>query len=273
MPGSRIHATRETLFSIEHHATAGGSDPALLVVLVHGSLDRATSFTRVLRRLGDMHVIAYDRRGYHRSRSTVAPAGPPAELSGHVDDLLGIVDGRPSVVVGHSYGGDVAIGAAILDPAAVRAVVAYEPPLPWCEWWPQRSRAPLDGEDPTTFAEGFFKRMVGEAAWDRLTERDRDERRADGPALLAELAGIRRGGPPFDPAWITVPAVFGRGGKSVPHHRRAAATLAAGAPYGELFEIPGAGHGAHLSHPEAFAQMVRLALRRAGERATNPLPP
>jgi pimeloyl-ACP methyl ester carboxylesterase len=34
-----------------------------VVVLVHGSLDRAASFSRVIRRLPDWGVVAYDRRG------------------------------------------------------------------------------------------------------------------------------------------------------------------------------------------------------------------
>lgn len=241
---------------------AGEADKSPTVILVHGSLDRAASFGRLIRRLNDVDVLAYDRRGYHRSRQ----AGPLVGLEGHIDDLLVLIEslgGRPTVLVGHSYGGDVALGAALRASGCVKAVVAYEPPMPWEEWWPSRARSPLEGEDPALFAEGFFKRMVGEAAWNRLAERDREERRADGPALLAELSSIRRATPPFDVAGIPMPALFGRGGRSVPHHRRATAQLAARAPLGELFEIPGAAHGAHLSHPEAFALLIRRALRRA----------
>ncbi len=35
-------------------------------------------------------------------------------------------------------------------------------------------------------------------------------------------------------------------------------------PGAELFEIAGAGHGAHLTHPDAFAAFVRAAVARAG---------
>lgn len=84
-----------------------------LVVLVHGSMDRATSFARVRHRLAGFHTVSYDRRGYRRSLR----ARPPAtSLDDHVDDLLQVMGGRPGVVAGHSYGGDVAMGAAVRRP-------------------------------------------------------------------------------------------------------------------------------------------------------------
>ena len=41
-----------------------GPDDAPLVVFVHGSMDRSTSFSKVVRRLRDLHTVVYDRRGY-----------------------------------------------------------------------------------------------------------------------------------------------------------------------------------------------------------------
>jgi pimeloyl-ACP methyl ester carboxylesterase len=220
-----------------------------VAVLVHGSLDRATSFARVVRRLADLAVVTYDRRGYNRSRGI--PVGGLAE---HIADLVELVGAGPAVVVGHSYGGDVAIGAALASPGTVVGVGAYEPPMPWLDWWPRRARS--GDEDPARFAQGFFERMVGSDAWSRLTEQARDERRADGPALMAELTGLRSGGAPFDPSLLQVPAVFGRGERSVWHHRRGVAELHEAVAGSELVEIGGAGHGAHLSHPGGFAGMV-----------------
>ncbi len=236
------------------HPASGTDGPPVVVVLVHGSLDRGTSFARVVRRLPDLHVVTYDRRGYHRSRHVTPPA---TSLEDHVADLVAIVDGRPSVLVGHSYGGDVALGAAVAAPEAVRAVGVYEPPLPWSDWWPRRSRGNLAAEDPAVFAEGFFRRVVGDHAWDRLSETARAERRADGPALTAELASIRRPRSPIDLAGVVVPVVLGRGSRSLPHHRRAIDALVELLPRTEVVEFPGATHGAHISHPDAFAAFVR----------------
>jgi len=229
------------------------------VVLVHGSLDRGASFARVVRRLADLHVVTYDRRGYHHSRA-MPVAG---SLAGHVADLLAVVGEGPAVVVGHSYGGDVALGAAIEAPGAIGAVGAYEPPLPWLEWWPRRSASSITGEDPATYAEGFFRRVVGDAGWDRLSDQARADRHADGPALVAELADLRAEEAPFDVGDLRVPLVLGRGGASVWHHRKAVDALVELVPGAEVVEIPGSAHGAQLSHPDAFAAFVRRVVQRA----------
>jgi pimeloyl-ACP methyl ester carboxylesterase len=239
-----------------------------LVVLVHGSLDRAGSFARVARRLDDLHTVSYDRRGYHRSRH-VTPVHDT--LAGHVEDLLAVIAGRPSVVVGHSYGGDIALGAALHPggPGPILAVAAYEPPMPWIG--PSASRPRTDGagdrrpedDDPSMTAERFFRRMVGDSAWDRLPEEAREARRADGPALAGEIAAIRTTVAPFDVGHLSVPAVYGRGSESLPHQRASPEWLVDHTPDAELIEIDGAAHGAHLTHPDAFARLVRRAVARA----------
>jgi pimeloyl-ACP methyl ester carboxylesterase len=244
------------------HPASGSDRLPLVVVLVHGSLDRATSFARVVRRLPDLHVVTYDRRGYHRSR----PALPLAtSLEDHVADLVAIVDGRPSVVVGHSYGGDVALGAAVAAPDVVRAVGAYEPPLPWSGWWPSRANRESGPEDPGAFAESFFRRVVSDDAWNRLPENARAERRADGAELVAELMDLRRDHSPIDFASLAAPVVLGRGSRSLPHHRQAIDALVELLPATEVIEFPGAAHGAHISQPDAFAAFVRRVVERGGE--------
>ncbi len=243
---------------LEHRPRHGNPTAALpRVILVHGSLDRASSFARVVRRLDDLEVVTYDRRGYAGSRSVSPPA---LDLDRHVDDLLALVGTGPAVVVGHSLGGDVALGAAIEAPGPVTAVGAFEPPMPWLDWWPRRGRAGLAGLDPAEYAESFFRRMVGPDSWDRLPEAFRAARRADGPALLAELMAIRGEDPPFDLGRLRVPAVFGFGSRTLEHHRRGVEALVGLVPGAEPFEITGAAHGAHLSHPDTFAEFVRRVL-------------
>ena len=103
---------------IRPHSTSRCGRPpvpgAATVVFVHGSLDRGESFRRVMRRLPELAVVAYDRRGYQGSRG-----GGVVDLGGHIDDLLSIAEearsgpGGPVVAVGHSLGGDVVVGAAL----------------------------------------------------------------------------------------------------------------------------------------------------------------
>lgn len=240
------------------------------MVLVHGTMDRGTSFAKVWRRLGDLDVTVYDRRGYAGSRG----AGPATAIDDHVDDLLAIVGDRPAVVFGHSLGGVVALAAAQRRPDLVRAVAAYEAPAPWAPWWPRATaggRALHDhGADPAAAAEAFMRAMVGDRVWERLPDRSRRARRAEGPALLAEMAALRRDPPPFDPQLVDVPVLSGRGTRSRPHHRRAAADLADAVPGAVLVEVDGADHGAHLSHPDAVAAMVRDLLARTGPGRSEP---
>jgi pimeloyl-ACP methyl ester carboxylesterase len=244
--------------------TAGGT-----VVFVHGSLDRGDSFRLAMRRLPEFATLAYDRRGYQGSRE-----GGVVDLGGHIDDLLDVAEaaradtGGPVVAIGHSLGGNVVLGAALASPRTFASVGVYEPPMPWLGFrrrgatpWPPLS------DDPGEEAERFFKRMVGEGSWDRLTESGRATRRADGPALIADMRNMRTEGPPFDVTALDIPAVFGRGGEqSAPHHRRTVEWLGANVPGAVVYEIANAQHGAHLSHPDHFATMVRLVRERARAR-------
>jgi pimeloyl-ACP methyl ester carboxylesterase len=249
---------------------AGSVPGAPAVVLVHGSLDRAESFRRVMRRLPELHIVAYDRRGYQGSRQ----AGVVG-LHGHSADLAGIVTevrargATTVVVIGHSVGGDVAIGAALAEPLLCDALGAFEPPMPWLGFRRTRpgDERPRDwsplAEDPAEEVERFFSRMVSPSAWRRLSEEGRAGRRADGPALVADLRGLR-GDPPFEVMDLAVPALFGRGGPgSEPHHRDGVAWLGAHVPGAAVYEIEGAHHGAHLSHPDHFAAFTRAVVDRA----------
>ena len=266
--------------AVTEHVPPSGPPDSPLLVLVHGSLDRSRSFSRVLRRLGDLHTVVYDRRGYDKSQNAL-PLN--TTLDGHIDDLLTVIDGRPSVVIGHSYGGDIALGAALRDGGTsdILSVAAFESPLPWLGTWSRRpatssagtrppiSANPDDPEESGDAAEHFFRRMVGDAAWDRLPDSAKAARRGDGPALAAELHAIRLTEAPFDVSGLRIPAVYGRGTDSLPHHRDAVSWLVAHTPDPALVEISGAHHGAHLTHPDAFADMARLAVTRVGRPAVT----
>jgi pimeloyl-ACP methyl ester carboxylesterase len=216
-----------------------------------------------MRRLEDVRVVTYDRRGYQESRN----AEPPVGVERHIEDLLAIlaeIGGSP-VVVGHSLGGVVAIGAAIAEPGRVAAVGAFEPPLRWIPV----ERSPRQGwmsnfDDPDAAVEAFFRGRVGDEAWGRMEPAARADRLADGPALVTELASLN-GEPLFDVTELKVPSVFGGGGASDQFHKENLAWLSEHVPGAELIEIAGAEHGAHLTHPDAFARFVRATMARAAD--------
>jgi pimeloyl-ACP methyl ester carboxylesterase len=47
-----------------------------------------------------------------------------------------------------------------------------------------------------------------------------------------------------------------------PHHRHTVEWLGAHVPDAVVYEIEGAQHGAHLSHPDHFAMLARLVVDR-----------
>jgi pimeloyl-ACP methyl ester carboxylesterase len=245
-----------------------GVEDAPLVVFVHGSMDRSTSFAKVVRRLrDDLRLVSYDRRGYGQS----VTSGGPFTLARQVEDLFSVMADRAGVVVGHSYGGNVALAAAEACPDLVRGVGAFEPPMPWTDWWPTTSGGysvvaqSRTNEDPAEIAERFMRRMLGDERWERLPATTRADRRAEGPALMGEIVDLQAH-PAFDPDAITVPVVVARGAHGADHHRRSVEHLFSAIGDPAMITIEEAGHGAHNSHPDEFAAFVRLVVARAGVR-------
>jgi pimeloyl-ACP methyl ester carboxylesterase len=251
----------------ERPASSSGALGGGLVVFVHGSMDRGASFVKASRILPHLDIVRYDRRGYGRS----VDAGVAASVEAHADDLLAVIDDRPCVVVGHSFGGVIALTAATRSPGSVGAVGAFEAPMPWDPRWPHDSAGGAatdraNGDGTAAAAELFLRRMIDDEAWDALPAGTKDDRRAEGDALVAELTAMRdRDEPPYDLQTITVPIVSGYGMKGKPYHQWAAAELCQRARDGELITIEGAGHAAHASHPAAFANFA-LRVNELGSR-------
>lgn len=226
-------------------------------MVVHGAMDRSSSFGRVAKRLGDLTVVRYDRRGYGQS----AP-GSAVSIDQHVEDLIEVIGDRPSLLLGHSIGGVIALMAAERHPGLLTGVLAHEPPTPWVSWWPTDPHAD-DGGSAADHAERFMIAMVGERTWNRLPLRTREARRAEGPALRGDVASVAGPGSPFDPDAVRLPVLCTAGSEGTWWHRRGAEELASLIEGAEFTEIPGAGHGVHLTHPGALADLTRGLHRRA----------
>jgi pimeloyl-ACP methyl ester carboxylesterase len=249
--------------AVQRRSADPGGAPRPPVVLVHGAMDRAAAFAKSARHLRGLEVVRYDRRGYGRSMD----AGTAPTLDALVEDLLTVMAGTPSCVVGHSIGGTIALAAAARHPNLIVSVGAFEPPLPWKPWWPagtagEAARAVAeDGAEAA--AEAFMRRMIGDRRWEELPDRTRAQRRLEGPALLADLASLRLPEPPFDADQLAVPVTVGHGSETDARHRRAVEELARTIAGADLVVIDGAPHGAHYSHATEFAAFVERAVSRA----------
>jgi pimeloyl-ACP methyl ester carboxylesterase len=106
-----------TLRVIEHR----GSDPA--VVFLHGLPGTAQDFDKVARALPGRHTIAFDRPGFGFSNGGYQPL---SEQLGTIDQLLDTLDVERPVLVGHSYGGTLALAYAARRPDDVRGLVLVD---------------------------------------------------------------------------------------------------------------------------------------------------
>ena len=256
---ARVHAAEVDGLAVTRRPASAPQPRVPTVVLVHGAMDRAASFGRVMRRLAGLDVVAYDRRGYAGSLD----AGVADGIAEHAADLGRVIDWVDTdevVVIGHSLGGTVAAALAVAGESRLVALGMFESPFPVLD----DSFEAVGGgavqlgreQGPAAGAEHFYRLMVGEHTWSRLRERDRAARRAEGPALLAELADLRRRERALDPADIVQPVLVGRGGLSSQRMRTGARLLAERLPAGTLEELARADHGAHLARPDDFARYV-----------------
>jgi pimeloyl-ACP methyl ester carboxylesterase len=231
-----------------------GPPNAPLVALVHGAMDRSASMVPLSRRLDEgFRVLRYDRRGYARSRA----AGGSYTIAAHVADLAAQLDGRRAVLFGHSYGGNVALALAERHPDLVRAVAVYEVPLSWLPWWPgstgRSNRA--SRVSPEDAAEQFMRRMVGDERWEALPRFVRDARRAEGTALVEEIADLAAGAP-WQPERIDVPVVAIYGSLTREHHRDGCHYLAELLSDRDAVVIDGARHNGPFTHPADVAAVI-----------------
>src|SRR2546421_5971548 len=137
---------------------SSGDGPA--VVLVHGfALTRAMWDDITPALSADHRVIRYDCRGFGES-------GPPdaAVPYSHADDLIALLDElgiERAALVGQSFGGQVALLAAIAAPSRVSALVLIDSVLDEVPWDPE-SQTALEVCAARAQAEGPD---AGRAAW------------------------------------------------------------------------------------------------------------
>jgi len=114
------------------HYQQVGEGPDL--VMVHGLTGNlAVWHLRIVPELAEhFRILTYDLRGH--GHSDTPPSGYTLEAM--ADDLLGLLDEleleRP-LIVGHSYGADIALHHALRNPDRVRQVIAIEAALPALE--------------------------------------------------------------------------------------------------------------------------------------------
>jgi len=260
-------------FELAHRAPARGRANAP-VILVHGTASDHTTW-RVVGPLlaATRRVVAIDRRGRGASED-----GPAYAIEREEEDVVAVVravaseTGGPVDVVGHSYGGRVALGAALRS-GLVRRVVCYEgAPVHVRRGRVARAMlARLDADAragrPDRMLDRFLRAEVGFRATELAAYHANpvwpDRVAAAGRTLLRELraetgptAGLERLGSVRQPVLLII------GTESVPWFLRGTERLAARLADVRVVEIAGAAHAAHHTHPDAFVAAVEAFLDR-----------
>jgi esterase len=195
-------------------------------------------------------VIVYDRRGCTRSERP-----DPYDITTvgqHADDAAGLLealDAIPAVVIGRSYGGDVAVDLVQRYPDLVRALVLLEPAvfalsaetLAWGEMLTSQVQAAAAAGGPAAASDRLYRIVLGDAAWQGLPEAVRQMVVDNGPAVLAELTGGWSRPDPAVLARVRQPVLIVSAASS-PAAFRSANDVLSGMIPGARHELIGGGH-------------------------------
>jgi pimeloyl-ACP methyl ester carboxylesterase len=231
-----------------HVVEHAGREGAPVVLLIHGLTDSLASFAGMVEQLTPEHtVITYDRRGWGGSRDDE----PPTSLGDHAQDAIDLLAGRRATVVGHSYGGVVALMAATMRPDLVASLVVFEPTVQFTDWWPDHDEMMRRSAD--------MKPML--RRWSEgMPRRTPEQRAADEESMARDFSFVVTA--PFDFADVTVPCIVGGSVDTTPWDYQSAARLS------ELLDADvvmfrDAGHPAHRTHAREFADLTRRAVALA----------
>lgn len=272
VPSRHLRSADGTPIALFSSGPAGSDVNTPALILVHGAAADHTTFRVIGPRLAERYPVhTIDRRGRGASGDTL-----PYAIEREFEDVASVADviatemGRPVAVIGHSYGGRCALGAARLTDA-IEAVVCYEgaPTPPGVGYGDAPLADELAGLDragePALLLETFLRRVVGMddaaiAAYraDPIWPLRVDAAHTIPRELLAEArsdaAGLEALGR------VRQPVLQVLGGESKPEFAEATAALHDRLANGTVAVIPGARHAAHHTHPDALIEVIETFL-------------
>ena len=106
------------------HLEEWGPPDGQRVVCVHGVTSHGRHFAKLAEALPSFHVLAPDLLGHGSS-----PYEPPWDLETHLNAIVETVGVAPAVLVGHSFGGRLALELVTRAPKLVPKLVLLDPAL------------------------------------------------------------------------------------------------------------------------------------------------
>jgi len=226
----------------------------------------------------DFDVLAPDLLGYGDSGPW--PDGVPFHFRQDLDfveSLLGDGDDRVALV-GHSYGGFLALQLALRRPERVQAIAVFDPvafgmldPVEDADAWSQLLLVKQTWDrDESGVDEAWLRAFIdwwnGPGAWERLGEETRRAFRTMGWKVFQEvmsLAADRTDRATY--ATITAPTLILGGANSPLAERRVVAKLGAALPHATARFIDGVGHMGPISHAAIVNEAIAAHLKRGAD--------
>jgi pimeloyl-ACP methyl ester carboxylesterase len=257
---------------------AAGSGPG--VVCLHANASTSGQWRGLMELLApQFHVFAPDL--YDSGKSPTWPSDSVIALRDEAAFIEPVLEraGAPLTLVGHSYGGAVALIAALRNPDRLRALVLYEPtlfalidadkPAPndadGVRNAVVKASAALDAGNRDAAAEHFIDYWVGPGAWQE-TPADRK------PGIAASVVNVRRWGhalfkeaTPLEAfSRLRVPVLYMTGKRSTASALGVARLLAPALPSVEFVEFEDLGHMGPVTHPDKVNRCIKGYLERTG---------
>jgi pimeloyl-ACP methyl ester carboxylesterase len=246
------------------------------VVLLHSSASSSRQWADLVEMLRhDFRVLTPDLHGHgmrpdwpHERRISLADEAALAI------PLLEEVGG--ACVVGHSYGGAVALKLACMHPRLVHGIVAFEPVLfrmladdtARPEYFQQVQRGAtaiqerIDAGQLAHAARHFIDFWSGPGAWQSLPAKQQQAIELRMPAVISQFHALFA--EPFareQLARMSTPMLFLSGSRTTPVGLRLAQMLRAALPLADHEELPGLGHMGPVTHPGVVNERIRQFLR------------
>jgi pimeloyl-ACP methyl ester carboxylesterase len=243
------------------------------VVCLHSNASSSAQWRSLMETLAPrFHVLAAD--SYGAGKSPAWPADRKISLRDEVALLEPVFDrvGERFSLVGHSYGGAIALMAAVMQPHRVRALALYEPTLfalverespndvDGIRHTVSASLAALEMDDAMGAAKIFIDFWMDAGAFDAMPERNRAAI-ADSVKNIQGWKDALFGEPTPTGAFreLKIPTLLLTGSRSPLSSRAVAARLSRLLPQIEMLELGGLGHMGPITHPDAVnAALVRF---------------
>lgn len=260
--------------------TTFSSDPRPTVVLLHASASSARQWASLAEQLAPRwRVETVDFHG-HGARPALEDAGAAASLAADAA-LVAPLLGRGAHLVGHSYGGAVALKLAHEHPGRVRSVLAYEPVLfALLRGQPAALRETaavaasmrerLAAGDAHAAGRRFIDYWSGEGVWDAMPAARQAAAAARMSTIARQFAALTA--EPIsaaDLARLTLPLLLLSGSRTLPVAPAIVDAVLTARPRTGHDVLPGLGHMGPITHAAAFDRRV-LAFLNAQPDAAHP---